>query len=156
MRQNITTFKALYGATGSTFPDNTTGQISEGDMRTFGETIADSALAPIDRKTVSTGSGTITLDFESFVWRLFIGSASFATPKTIALDNSSNAVVFTALLNITNVAAVLTFPSTFKMSDARWDSTGKTFQPLDTGIYKITAEYDGTNWFADVSNSTYI
>ncbi len=35
-------FKALYGTSGSVFPDNTTGDISEGDVRSFGEDIADS------------------------------------------------------------------------------------------------------------------
>lgn len=39
---NITNFKALYGSAGTVFPDNTTGEISEGDMRQFGEDIADS------------------------------------------------------------------------------------------------------------------
>lgn len=39
-----TSFGNLYGTSGSTFPDNTTGDISEGDMRTFGKDILDSAL----------------------------------------------------------------------------------------------------------------
>lgn len=39
-----TSFGNLYGTTGTTFPDNTTGDISEGDMRTFGDDILDSAL----------------------------------------------------------------------------------------------------------------
>jgi hypothetical protein len=38
-------FEALYGSSGSTFPDNTTGEISEGDMRQFGQDIADSLFA---------------------------------------------------------------------------------------------------------------
>ena len=41
---NITNFKSLYGSSGSTFPDNLEGQISEGDLRQFGEDIADSFL----------------------------------------------------------------------------------------------------------------
>jgi hypothetical protein len=40
-----TAFEALYGSSGSTFPDNTTGDISEGDMRQFGQDIADSLFA---------------------------------------------------------------------------------------------------------------
>jgi hypothetical protein len=35
-------FEALYGTNGTTFPDNTTGEISEGDVRQFGQDIADS------------------------------------------------------------------------------------------------------------------
>lgn len=37
-------YKALYGTTGTEFPDNTSGQISESDMRSFGENQADSLL----------------------------------------------------------------------------------------------------------------
>lgn len=37
-------YKNLYGTSGTTFPDNTTGQISEGDVRTFGEDSSDSFL----------------------------------------------------------------------------------------------------------------
>jgi hypothetical protein len=39
---NVANFKTLYGSSGTVFPDNTTGEISEGDMRQFGEDIADS------------------------------------------------------------------------------------------------------------------
>jgi hypothetical protein len=41
-QRTITQFKALYGSSGTLFPDNTTGEISEGDVRAFGEDIADS------------------------------------------------------------------------------------------------------------------
>lgn len=37
-----TEWEALYGTTGTVFPDNTTGEISEGDMRTFGKNASDS------------------------------------------------------------------------------------------------------------------
>jgi hypothetical protein len=37
-----TQWEALYGTSGSVFPDNTTGEISEGDMRTFGKNLSDS------------------------------------------------------------------------------------------------------------------
>jgi hypothetical protein len=40
-----TAFKALYGSSGTTFADNTTRLISEGDMRQFGEDIADSVFS---------------------------------------------------------------------------------------------------------------
>ncbi len=39
---NRVSFKNKYGSTGTVFPDNTTGEISEGDMRNFGEDLADS------------------------------------------------------------------------------------------------------------------
>lgn len=37
-------FGGLYGTSGATFPDNTTAEISEGDMRTFGNHIQDSVM----------------------------------------------------------------------------------------------------------------
>jgi hypothetical protein len=40
--RTTTQFKSLYGTSGSLFPDNTTGAISEADIRAFGEDIADS------------------------------------------------------------------------------------------------------------------
>ena len=39
---NKAAFEAKYGSSGTIFPDNTTGDISEGDMRDFGQDIADS------------------------------------------------------------------------------------------------------------------
>jgi len=38
-------FEAKYGSSGTIFPDNTTGEISEGDMRDFGQDIADSLFS---------------------------------------------------------------------------------------------------------------
>jgi hypothetical protein len=43
---NKAAFEALYGTSGTVFPDNTTGEISEGDMRQFGKDIADSLFNP--------------------------------------------------------------------------------------------------------------
>ena len=41
-------YAALYGSLGTTFPDNTTAQISEGDMRQFGQDQTDSLLFKSD------------------------------------------------------------------------------------------------------------
>jgi hypothetical protein len=43
-----TNYKALYGSAGTTFPDNTSGDISEGDMRQFGADSTDSHLNKTD------------------------------------------------------------------------------------------------------------
>src|SRR5688572_19461837 len=59
----IAQWKALYGNTGTVFPDNTTAEISEGDMRTFGENAADT-FQTIDvangliRDAATTGTNT--------------------------------------------------------------------------------------------------
>lgn len=43
-----TNLQTLYGTSGTTFPDNTSGEISEGDMRTFGQDMSDSHLNKTD------------------------------------------------------------------------------------------------------------
>lgn len=50
---NITNFKSLFGVGGTIFADNTTQQISEADMRDFGEAIADSFGNILSLGTVS-------------------------------------------------------------------------------------------------------
>lgn len=62
-----TQYKTLYGSSGTTFPDNTTAEISEGDMRTFGEDSADSVHFKEDGDVVSrefnrTFSETLVFD----------------------------------------------------------------------------------------------
>lgn len=61
-----TSFANLYGTSGTTFADNTTGDISEGDVRTFGQDIKDSFVNYTDAGiTLSTfkvyHQATITL-----------------------------------------------------------------------------------------------
>jgi len=53
-----TQFETLYGTTGTVFPDNTTGEISEADVRAFGQDIADSFA--LDSLKSATASGTDT------------------------------------------------------------------------------------------------
>jgi hypothetical protein len=59
---NGTSFQNLYGTTGVTFPDNTSGEISESDVRTFGQDIKDSFLNIsdhlIDEDSFATNSAT--------------------------------------------------------------------------------------------------
>lgn len=57
-----TAFSNLYGSSGTTFPDNTTGDISEADVRQFGQDIKDSAMFLddnfIDEDSFATDSPT--------------------------------------------------------------------------------------------------
>lgn len=151
---NITQFKSLFGLSGTVFPDNTTGQISEEDMRQFGEDIADSLLFNSDLLTntvVDTSLGTIFLPFSGTRDRIFYGSSSFSSSKFISLSSSSNAKRLTFIFQITDTAAILTFPSSFRMSDAMWGANGAyTWQGLDVGTYKAKAEFDGTLWYLDM------
>ena len=101
-------------------------------------------------KTVSTSGGTITLDFNSLSNVIFVGSASFSGAKTWALSNSSNGLELTIIFEIITTLGDQTFPSTFVMSDARWDNSTHKWSPIDLGKYKLKANYDGANWYADI------
>jgi hypothetical protein len=153
-------FETLYGTAATSFPDNTTGAITELIMRTFGKDLSDSFfnkstdLTPVSTDT--TGA-TITLNFANNPVRNFFGSASFATAKAIAHSNAGNAVKYDFMFEITNTNAKLTFPAGYIMSDVRWEQTNpQEWEPAETGKYKATATYDGTNWWLEISASPYV
>lgn len=104
------------------------------------------AAGVIDQASASTAGGTITLDMNSQLQRSFVGSATFATPKTIAISNvlsgSTQPVFFNFFFEVTNTAAVLTLPSDAKMSSIDWDGTDWT--PPNTGIYEMAGSYNNT------------
>lgn len=108
----------------------------------------------LDLATVSTAGATITLDMGGEKERMFVGSASFGTAKAIALSNDTNALVLNLVLTLTNVAAVLTFPTTFTMQvfDVRWNDGAHTFTPTATGKYEFSATWDGTDWNLKVTD----
>lgn len=71
-----TQFKALYGTAGTLFPDNTTGEISEADVRSFGEDIADSFVDE-STDTIPTLEDVLTADNDAHglqIKNLFNGS----------------------------------------------------------------------------------
>jgi hypothetical protein len=118
--------------------------------------VGDSVSQDLTVATASTASGTITLDMDSDVQKMFVGSASFSTPKTMALSNTTNALVFTFLFTITDLAATLTWPSAFTMQevDARWNTTSNVFTATATGTLECSATtYDaGTTWRLKISH----
>lgn len=57
-QRSTTQLKALYGTSGTIFPDNTTQEISEADMRGFGEDLADSMYNKADNPELATGITT--------------------------------------------------------------------------------------------------
>lgn len=95
--------------------------------------------------TVDTSGASITLDMNSLKQRMFVGSATIATPKDVALSNNGNALVYDFHFEISNVAGVLTFPDTL-MADQNWDDLNKQWTPPATGLYEGGATFDGTNW----------
>jgi len=144
------------GTTGL-FKDNITEDIEAVDVRAEVEDTADSFVNRLDEMalfSVDTTGATITLTFGNGVLayqRRFRGSASFSTPKTIALAFNTNANHFTFIFEITDVAATLTFPSGFLSNDAfsRWSSL--VFTSLETGIFKVTGDLYGSSWILEFS-----
>lgn len=103
----------------------------------------------LNSTTTSTSGGTITLDMNSQTQRIHVASASISGPKTIAMSNATNALVFAFTIQITNVAGVLTMPANWVMSSINFDGTAWT--PPSTGYFKFAGTYDGANWFVNVS-----
>lgn len=147
-------------ATTGLFKDNVSEDIEATDVRAEVTDTANSFVNRLDemaRVSVDTTGATITLTFGNGVLaysRRFYGSASFATPKTIALAFNTNANHFSFIITITDVAATLTFPAGFKSSDTRFAAL--VFTSLETGTFKITADYDGTSWYVDFSELPYV
>lgn len=151
-QSSITTLGTLTtGTTGTGFTlsfTNSTlsGRIAEANIP---------AMYVEDQATTVTTGGTITLDCNSQKKRVHLGSATFATPKTIALSNTTNARQFFFLFQITNVAAVLTMPSDFLLNDPNWDESANTWTPTDVGRYILAGYFDGTNWWVNISGAPY-
>lgn len=103
---------------------------------------------------VDSSGATITLNLNSKVQRMFRSPDSFATPKTIALSNTTNGLVIDFKLIMSDVAAVLTFPTNFTMptTDLRWDDSAHTFTPSAIGEHEFSATFDGTDWDMKATN----
>jgi len=91
-------YKAKYGSTGIRFPDNTTGLITEGIMREFGEDNGDSFINQYsDLQLMSVASGTDTYTVSGSI-------TSYATKFTI-LVKFTNANTGAATLNVNSLGA---------------------------------------------------
>lgn len=123
------------------------GNISSTDVQAAIEEL-DALIAPLTYTTTSTAGGTITLDMASLIQRMFRGTASFATPKTLALSNATNALVFGLLVEITDVAAILTVPADWYMNDINYDGTAWT--PPEIGRYELGGTLYGTEWMVKI------
>lgn len=111
----------------------------------------------IGSSSLTTTGGTITMNFSDNIIMVFNGQTSFAAAKLIAHSNDSNAMKYDFMFEITNVAAKLTFPAGYIMSDVRWEQTNpQEWEPAETGKYKATATYDGTNWWLEISAAPYV
>lgn len=104
----------------------------------------------VDSTAPSTAGGTITLDFQTSTDRIFVGDSSFATAKVIALDNEAGALRLSFAFEISNVAAELEFPASFKMNDVRWNSGTTTWTTDAIGKYKANAIFNGGDWLMEI------
>lgn len=140
----VTTGTLTGGATGAGFTialgtSTVSGALPAANMPT---------INVIDLATPSTTGGTITFDMNSQNQRMFVGSASFSTPKIFAMSNTTNAKGFVASVNVTNVAAVITMPGDWFMASSDFDGTAWT--PPTTGIYEFGGRWYGTFWSVSV------
>jgi hypothetical protein len=109
--------------------------------------------------STSTAGGTITLDFQNSinsktvnsVQKIFIGSATFSSTKTMAFGNTGNALSFDFHFEVTNVAGTLVWPSNVVMADINFDTSTQTWTPPSTGQYEASGTYDGANWKVKIS-----
>lgn len=108
-------------------------------LKTYFDTLYENSL---ERVTVSTAGSTITMDMNGRRHRKFVGSASFSTPKTIALSNDTAIEEIIFFFSVTDVNAELTMPSSFVMSDINFD--GSIWTPPATGKFMLGGSYDGT------------
>jgi hypothetical protein len=150
------TFETLYGSAGTTFPNNTSGLISEEDMRTFGQDIKDSAHFIEGNRASLNTSGALTINMDSNFYRAFVGSAAIAANKTATITNVANAVEFKLFLEFSG-SYYLQFPSNCYMVDVYeggiWDNSTKRLTlgiAATTTKYRIIGTFDGTDWQIDV------
>lgn len=123
------------------------GNIAATNVQAAIEELEDDVV-PLTSVSTSTAGGTITLDMNSQIQRMHVGSASFATPKTIAMSNTTGSLVFNLFIEVTDVAAVLTVPASWIMADIHFDGT--TWTPPETGKYELGGSFDGTNWWVKI------
>lgn len=129
---NKTNFGANYGTTGTQFPDNTTGLITELIMRTFGQDMLDSFLNNVDDlQKMTTVSGTDT----------------YTAPGGIA--SYANGFMFVGrVLNANTGAATLNVNAKGAISIVKEGSSALAAGDLDAGgVYLFIFDNNGGNKF---------
>lgn len=87
-QRSTTQLKALYGTSGTIFPDNTTQEISEADMRGFGEDLADSMYNKADNPELATGITTREFNRAWSSELLFDKNVIHYAPATLTEDTT--------------------------------------------------------------------
>jgi hypothetical protein len=143
------------GTDGGIFISAQTGNITittsgVGNISLYGASLSfnNSEIPTLDLSSSSTAGGTITLDLDNKLQAMFDGSATFSTAKIIALSNAANALLFNFFFEVTNVAAVLTFPGDWLKNATDFD--GSDWTPPSTGKYELAGSWNGTNWYIKI------
>lgn len=111
------------------------------------EAVADSSVSPIVLEVGNSDKKRFTLSAPIAVAKSFqILGATF--PKELELYFEVDPAAVLPLQ--------LTFPSSVKMADARWDSVNHVWETYDVGMFKLKATRVGGVWFADISQSAYV
>lgn len=100
----------------------------------------------LTRVIVDTTAAPIVMDAGGLSEVIFVGSNSIGSPKTWNLINASTTLLIPSMKFTLTTLDIQTFPSNFRMSDARWNAGAHTWTPLDTGTYEFSLSYDETNW----------
>ncbi len=153
-----TAFKALYGSSGTTFPDNTTGDISEGDVRQFGEDIADSLTGIGETIPNGTTSGTdtytVTITGVSAYMAGDTYTVKFANANTGAATININSLGAKALKKVVSTALASGDISSGQEYIIIYDGTN--FQVLGVAV-AISSNVNDTafasSWNADTTNA---
>lgn len=92
---------------------------------------------------VDTTGGVITLDMAGMKQKAFVGSASFATAKTIAFANANNATLIPYFRFVLTGTPAITLPGPCKLEQFQGDSQN-VFQPQFVGEYEFfITHYNG-------------
>lgn len=143
---------SLYYLASATRPYNSTNIVNEINN---GDWINLSDAGRKLRTAVIAGAFT-QLDFKMHRDGSFIpsGDISAGVGNEFLFLNDDNAVHFTVLFNIVGTPPII-MPLNVIMSDGRWNSVDSEWTPLEAGKYKATFDYDGVNWWAEISQAPY-
>jgi hypothetical protein len=102
---------------------------------------------PLDRVAVDTSGAVITINWADKKQRVWKGSDALAAPAEIEFDNDANAIHGRIFLQITDLAAIITFPANVIMNDAGFEATNPNeWEPGEIGKYLFDITYDGVDY----------
>jgi hypothetical protein len=110
-------------------------------------------ISRIDRAVVVTAGAVLTLDMAGKPVRSFKGDAIISGPKTWAFTGVTRAVSIPAFFFELDDVHDQTLPANVLMSDVR--KVGAVWTPEVAGKYKAKLDYDGADWWLDISPDIY-